>query len=84
MRRELNEAAEIDRYLAGRLEPELVGDFETRLLLDQEFADKVEAQRQTLQLIRMAGRQRLRIQLGHIYRELMQDRSFAQHLQNIF
>lgn len=84
MRTELNEVCLIDRYLFQRLSEEEVGEFESGLVLNEAFVDKVEAQRTAYRLIRRYGRRRERSRLDGIFRQLLTETNFAHQLKTIF
>jgi len=83
MRSELNEIFLIDRWLLHQLNEDEARNFEARLLLDEAFAEKVEAQRVCHRLIRHYARAQERVRLETIYRILMQEAGFAHQLNTI-
>ena len=84
MRSELNEIFLIEQWLTKELGEAEARDFEARLLLDEAFAEKVEAQRICYRLIRHYGRAQERLRLETIYRRLLQETGFAHQLNTIF
>lgn len=84
MRSELNEVCLIDRYLSRQLSEAEVRTFETGLVLNEAFAEKVAAQRTAHRLIRLYGRRRERRRLDEIYRQLLTEANFARQLKTIF
>jgi len=84
MRSELNEVRLIDEWLFGRLGQEDERHFEVRLLTDEAFAEKVEAQRMAHLLVRRYARTEEKGRLERIYRLLLQEPDFAHQLNNIF
>lgn len=84
MRSELNEICLIDRWLLHQLSEEEAKDFEARLMLDEAFAEKVEAQRICHRLVRQYARRQERFRLERIYKVLMEEAGFAHQLNKIF
>ena len=84
MRSELNEIFLIEQWLLRQLSEAEARNFEARLLLDDAFAEKVEAQRVCHRLIRHYARAQERLGLERIYRLLMEEAGFAQQLKTIF
>jgi hypothetical protein len=84
MRSELNEAYEIDCYLLRQLSEEDARAFEARLLVDEAFAEKVEAQRTAHRLIRRYAWRQERGRLESIYRRLLEEAEFANQIKSIF
>lgn len=84
MRNELQEIRQIDHYLRGRLNEPECDEVETRLMMDFEFAARVDAQREAMALIRKSGRRELRAKLDGIFVSLMSERTFSQQINNIF
>jgi hypothetical protein len=84
MRSELNELALIDSYLLKQLDREVTRAFEAGLLLNEAFAEKVEAQRMAHRVIRLYGRREERRRLDNIYRLLQREPAFAGQLTTIF
>ena len=84
MRSELNEVCLIDKWLLHQLSETEAQNFEARLLLDEAFAEKVEAQRICHQLIHRYARRQERFRLEAIYRQLMEETGFAHQLNTIF
>ncbi len=84
MRSELNEIRLIDQWLLHQLPEAEALSFETRLLLDDAFAEKVEAQRICHRLIRHYGRRQERFRLEAIYGLLLEEAGFAHQLNTIF
>ena len=84
MRSELNEISLIDRWLLHQLSEAEARNFEVRLLLDEAFAEKVEAQRICHRLIRHYGRRQERFRLEAIYGLLMEEAGFARQMNKIF
>jgi DNA-binding transcriptional regulator YbjK len=84
MRTELDEARQIDQYLFRQLNQDDTREFETRLLLNETLAAKVDAQRTAHRLIRLYARTQERNRLQEIYRNLLTEKNFADQLKNIF
>jgi hypothetical protein len=84
MRSELNEICLIDQWLLHQLPEAEARNFEARLLLDEAFAEKVEAQRICHRLIRHYGRRQERFRLEAIYGLLLKEAGFAHQLNTIF
>jgi hypothetical protein len=84
MRSELNEIFLIEQWLLRQLSEAETRNFEARLLIDEAFAEKVEAQRVCQRLIRNYARAQGRLRLETIYRLLMEEAGFAHQLNTIF
>jgi len=84
MRSELNEIFLIEQWLLHQLSEDDARNFEARLLSEEAFAEKVEAQRVCHRLIRHYGRAQERLRLETIYRILVQEAGFAHQLNTIF
>lgn len=84
MRPELNEICLIDQWLLQKLPEAEARNFEARLLLDEAFAEKVEAQRICHRLIHQYARRQEHFRLEAIYRLLMEEAGFAHQLNTIF
>ncbi|HEY4110773.1 hypothetical protein [Puia sp.] len=84
MRNELNETFLIDQWLLGQLCAEEAQDFEARLVLDEAFAEKVEAQRTAHRMVRRYARREGRHRLESIYRQLLHEADFAHRIKTIF
>ena len=84
MRSELNEICLIDQWLFHQLSEAEARNFEARLLLDEAFAEKVEAQRIGHRLIRHYARRQERFRLEAIYGLLLEEAGFAHQLNTIF
>ncbi len=84
MRSELNEICWIEQWLLRQLSEAEARHFEARLLIDEGFAEKVEAQRVCHRLITHYGRAQERFRLETIYRQLLEDAGFARQLNTIF
>lgn len=84
MRPELNEISLIDQWLLHQLPEAAAQDFEAKMLIDEAFAEKVEAQRVCHRLIHQYARRQERHRLESIYRLLMEDTGFAHQLNTIF
>jgi len=84
MRNELNEIFLIEQWLLGQLSEAEARNFEAGLLLDEAFAEKVEAQRVCYGLIRHYARAKERLRLETIYRLLLEEAGFAHQLNTIF
>ncbi|HTE29397.1 MAG TPA: hypothetical protein VK666_03425 [Chryseolinea sp.] len=84
MRSELNEIFLIEQWLLHRLSEAEARNFEARLLFDEAFAEKVEAQRVCHRLIRHYARAQERLRLETIYRLLLEEAGFAHQLNTIF
>jgi hypothetical protein len=84
MRSELNEISLIDQWLLHQLSEAGAQEFEARLLLDEAFAEKVEAQRFCHRLIRYYARRQERFRLEAIYGLLLEEAGFAHQLNSIF
>jgi hypothetical protein len=84
MRSELNEIFLIEQWLLRQLGEAEARNFEARLLLDEAFAQKVEAQRVCHRLIRHYARAQERLRLETIYRLLLKETGFAHQLNTIF
>lgn len=82
MRSELNEVLLIDRYLMRQLSEAEARTFQTRLLTNEPFAEKVAAQRRAHRLIRWYGRKKAG--LDAIYRQLLDEPAFAHQIKTIF
>ena len=84
MRSELNEIFLIEQWLLRQLSEDEARNFEARLLLDEAFAEKVEAQRVCLRLIRHYARAQERLRLEMIFNLLLKEAGFAHQLNTIF
>ena len=84
MRNELTELELIDNYLFHQLNDEDTRIVETKILLNDAFAEKVEAQRHTHRLIRLYGRTEQRSRLEKVYRLLQGEPAFANEIKIIF
>lgn len=82
MRSELNELALIDGYLLKQLDHDQTEMVETRVLLNQAFAEKVETQRMAHRLIRLYGRNTNRQRLEAIHRQLLKEPAFANEIKS--
>jgi predicted restriction endonuclease len=83
MRSELNELALIDGYLFRQLDQQQTQMVETSILLNNTFAEKVEAQRQAHRLIRLYARTQERQSLENIYQRLLNEPAFANQLKSL-
>jgi hypothetical protein len=83
MRSELNELALIDSYLFHQLDQQQTQSVETSILLNEDFAEKVEAQRTAHRLIRLYGRKANRSRLEDIYQLLLNEPAFANQLKSL-
>ena len=83
MRSELEEVALIDSYLLKQLDPEVTRAFEAGLLMNEDFAQKVEAQRSAHRLIRLYGRNANRNRFENIYQLLLNEPAFAGQLKSL-
>ncbi|GAB3900464.1 hypothetical protein GCM10028803_23390 [Larkinella knui] len=70
MRPELEEVQVLEDYLQGNLNEEQRMDVAVRLLWNQDWQQKLAAQKLAYQALRMAGRQQLRRELDAIYTRL--------------
>ncbi len=87
MRTSLNEIRDIEAYLMRDTTPEDGVVFEARLILDPELADRVKAQAQACELVRLHGRRQLRADLDALHAELFgsaQHRPFARRILRMF
>jgi|HubBroStandDraft_1064217.scaffolds.fasta_scaffold236919_2 hypothetical protein len=84
MRSELNDVRLIDGHLFRQLDEEETRTVETRLLLDNGFAENVAAQRTAHRLVRLHGRREDRRRLDEIYRQLLTETHFAHQIKTIF
>lgn len=84
MRSELKETELIDQYLLNKLDEAGKESFKFSMLINSEFAEKVEAQQQGHRFVRLFARRQQRRQLEKIYHRLHRDASFAQLLKKIF
>ena len=84
MRSELNEIYLIDQWLLHQLSEAEVRNFEARLLLDEAFTERVEAQRICHRLIHHYSRRQERFRLEAIYGLLLEEAGFAHQLNTIF
>jgi hypothetical protein len=84
MRPELNEICLIDQWLLQKLPEAEAKEVEVRMLLDEAFAEKVEAQRTCHRLVHQYARRQERFRLEAIYRLLMEETGFAHQLNTIF
>jgi hypothetical protein len=84
MRSELNDVRLIDGHLLRQLDAEETRMVETRLLVDNGFAENVAAQRTAHRLVRLYGRRQDRRRLDEIYRQLLTEINFANRLKTIF
>ena len=84
MRSELNEVFLIDQWLLHQLSEAETQNVETRLLVDEAFAEKAAAQRTCHRLIRHYARAQERLRLENIYRQLLKETGFAHQLNTIF
>ncbi len=83
MRSELTELELIDNYLFRQLDQQQTQKVETNLLVDEAFAEKVEAQRTAHRLIRQYGRNANRQRLENIYHLLLNEAAFAGQLKSL-
>jgi len=83
MRNELNEIALIDSFLFRQLDEAGTRAVQTSILLNNTFAEKVEAQRLAHRLIRLFGRAKERSRLESIYQRLLKEPSFANHINSL-
>lgn len=83
MRSELAELALIDSYLFHQLDHQQTQAVETNLLVDEAFAEKVEAQRMAHRLIRQYGRDANRQRIESIYQLLLNEPAFAGQLKSL-
>ncbi|MFD1143164.1 hypothetical protein ACFQ4C_18700 [Larkinella insperata] len=67
MRPELEEVQLLEAYLQGSLSEEQQLEVSVRLLWDQDWQQKLAAQKRAYQALRLAGRQQLRHELDFIY-----------------
>jgi hypothetical protein len=84
MRSELNDVRLIDGHLFRQLNEEETRTVETRMLVDNGFAENVAAQRTAHRLVRLYGQREDRRRLDAIYRLLLTDINFALRLKTIF
>ena len=84
MRSELNEICLIDQWLLQKLPEVEAKAVEARMLVDEAFAEKVEAQRICHRLVHQYARRQERFRLESIYRLLMEEAGFAHQLNSIF
>ena len=80
MRSELTEIALIDGYLLKQLDRAQTQAVEADLLLKEQFAEKVEAQRMAHRLIRLYGQ---KSRLEKIYQLLLKEPTFANQLKSL-
>jgi hypothetical protein len=80
MRKEFIETEEIENYLLRRLNADEQKLFEVNRLLDPSLADNTEAQSGVYKLVRRFWRRETRKQLELIYKQLLQEPSFAKQL----
>lgn len=80
MRSELNEIALIDSYLFHQLDDAGTRAVETSILLNNTFAERVEAQRRAHRLIRLYGQ---KSRLERIYQQLLNEPAFANQIKNL-
>ena len=84
MRSELSEISLIDQWLFGQLCEEEARAFEARLVLDEAFAEKVDAQRTAHRMVRRYAHGEARNRLERIYQRLLAETDFAHQLKTIF
>lgn len=84
MRSDLNEIARIDQYLFHQVGKEERKLFASQVLLNDELAEKVEAQRIAHRLIRLYSRKKERDRIERIHRQLLEEPAFAHQLKAIF
>lgn len=84
MRPELNEIRLIDQWLLHQLPEAEAKAVEARMLWDEAFAEKVEAQRICHRLVHQYARRQERFRLEAIYRQLLEEPVFAHQLNTIF
>lgn len=70
MRPELEEVHLLEAYLQGTLSEEQQLDVSVKLLWNQDWQQKLTAQKLAYQALRLAGRQQLRRELDAIYGRL--------------
>lgn len=83
MRSELTELALIDNYLFHQLDQQQTQLVETKVLINEAFAEKVEAQRTAHRLIRLYGRNAQRNRLEDIYQLLLNEPDFANQVKSL-
>jgi len=83
MRSELTELELIDNYLFRQLDQQQTQKVETNLLVDEAFAEKVEAQRTAHRLVRLYGRNATRNRFESIYQLLLNEPAFAGQLKSL-
>lgn len=70
------ETQEIEAYLSGKQRPEESLLFEAKLLLQPTLSDTVRWQEQTQRLVRLYGRQKLRIEIAEVEALLFTDAAY--------
>lgn len=84
MRKPLDEIAEIEQYLQGKLPPADRLVFEAKVILTPSINRNIQQQRTIYKLVRWFGRNSKRRQLEALHEQLMQDPAFRQRITSIF
>jgi len=82
-----NETQKIEAALMGAATPGDALLFETRLILDNELADKVMWQQKTYKLIRQYSRRQLKAEIEAVHQQVFsqpEHRSFSQKIRQLF
>lgn len=77
MRTALLEIRETERYLLHRMSTGERLVFQARMIVSEALRENVRLQKQTLRLLRLAGRDALRERLDALHEQLMQEPEFA-------
>jgi hypothetical protein len=83
----MNETAQIEQYILGKLSPEECLLFEATLLINDELAEKTVLQQRLHELVFFSGRKQLRKELAAIDRQVFLERKhtrFQRRIASIF
>lgn len=87
MRTSLTELQQAEQYLQGEAEPEQHLLMEARLQIDQNLAEKLEAQQEAYVLIKQYGREQLRREIAQVEQRIFTRsvyRRFQKQIRAIF
>jgi hypothetical protein len=75
MRTSLSRIREIENFIEGKMSGGEALIFQAKLLLDSELRQEVQSQRQTVSLIKLHGREKLRNEIEAIHQDIFNDNS---------
>lgn len=87
MRISLNDIAQIEAYLEGKLTPQAGLFFHAKMLISPDLAAKTRFQKRLYDIVRMFGRKQLKKELEEIHHELLnhpEKKAFREELNHPF